>query len=413
MRRASFLFLAGILAAAPAAAEDLPAKEASQLEKLADETENHASAREELAKFLAETEETLLGARSERATLADQLAFFAELAREKKAELAELENAILEKETAIAALRRRIFEIEKANGELREALKKFARELARVDDRSPVELFLRAEDFSEMAREIRELELAERAVAKVFEKAEAALGEISKKKRELTEAATRLDLLRQENLRQQSEIAVARAARQRLLELTSSDERKFQFLLDLARHRQADLDQRLSSLVEKLRAERSELLQELERRQARRRELGLAEDFIWPVDPSRGLTAGFRDPDYARYFGVQHEAIDIRAAQGTPILAPAAGVVVETYLAGTDFGFVLLAHTDGLETLFGHVTEILVKEGQLVNRGQVIAKSGGMPGTRGAGWMTTGPHLHFEVRQGKEKIDPLRVLPRV
>jgi murein DD-endopeptidase MepM/ murein hydrolase activator NlpD len=52
-----------------------------------------------------------------------------------------------------------------------------------------------------------------------------------------------------------------------------------------------------------------------------------------------------------------------------------------------------------------------VEEGQLVQPGDVIGLSGGAPGTRGAGWMTTGAHLHFEVLENGEHVDPLDHLP--
>ena len=60
--------------------------------------------------------------------------------------------------------------------------------------------------------------------------------------------------------------------------------------------------------------------------------------------------------------------------------------------------------------MYGHLSEISVLPYQFVTKGQVIAKSGGAPGTPGAGPMTSGSHLHFEVWHRNEVIDPLRVL---
>ena len=61
-------------------------------------------------------------------------------------------------------------------------------------------------------------------------------------------------------------------------------------------------------------------------------------------------------------------------------------------------------------TVYGHLSEISVLPYQFVTKGQVIAKSGGAPGTSGAGPMTSGPHLHFEVWHNEEALDPLRAL---
>lgn len=67
-------------------------------------------------------------------------------------------------------------------------------------------------------------------------------------------------------------------------------------------------------------------------------------------------------------------------------------------------------HADGLLTVYGHLSEVLVSKYEFVKRGQPIAKSGGAVGTPGAGPMTSGAHLHFEVWNNRESVDPLRYL---
>ena len=57
------------------------------------------------------------------------------------------------------------------------------------------------------------------------------------------------------------------------------------------------------------------------------------------------------------------------------------------------------------------MSEILVNEGEIVRRGQTIGLSGGIPGNKGAGWLTTGAHLHFEVFKNFQRVDPLEYLP--
>jgi len=132
--------------------------------------------------------------------------------------------------------------------------------------------------------------------------------------------------------------------------------------------------------------------------------------FRWPV--MGRISAGFHNGSYEEYFGVPHQGIDIVVGQGTPVSAAADGVV---YLArdGGKYGYsyVLIGHRDGIATLYGHLSQINVSSGQEIAAGQVVGLSGGTPGTHGAGPMTTGAHLHFEMIRNGEHINPTIILP--
>jgi murein DD-endopeptidase MepM/ murein hydrolase activator NlpD len=100
-----------------------------------------------------------------------------------------------------------------------------------------------------------------------------------------------------------------------------------------------------------------------------------------------------------------HEGIDVTAPMGTPIEAPAAGVIRD---AGWEAGYgntIVIDHGFGTVTKFAHASKLLVREGQRVSRGQRIA----LVGNTG---LATGPHLHYEVHVNGRPVDPLRyVLP--
>ena len=100
-----------------------------------------------------------------------------------------------------------------------------------------------------------------------------------------------------------------------------------------------------------------------------------------------------------------HEGIDVTAPMGSPIEAPAAGVVID---AGWETGYgntVTIDHGYGIVTKFAHASKLLVKRGDHVSRGQRIA----LVGNTG---LATGPHLHYEVHVNGRPVDPLRyVLP--
>jgi murein DD-endopeptidase MepM/ murein hydrolase activator NlpD len=98
-----------------------------------------------------------------------------------------------------------------------------------------------------------------------------------------------------------------------------------------------------------------------------------------------------------------HEGIDIAAQIGTPVVAPADGVVIK---AGFEAGYgnmVELSHGYGLKTVFGHNSRLNVKPGQRVKRGDIIAYSGNTGSS-------TGPHVHYEVRVNGLPVNPLRYL---
>ncbi len=131
-----------------------------------------------------------------------------------------------------------------------------------------------------------------------------------------------------------------------------------------------------------------------------RYEPGSAEPTHWPLDIPGFLTRGqVRPGDPAE----SHPGIDIAVPAGTPVRASGGGVVEA---AGTDpaYGlFVLLRHSSGYETMYGHASRILVREGDSVQAGQVIALSGNSG-------RSTAPHLHFEIRREGKSLDPLTVV---
>ncbi len=94
-----------------------------------------------------------------------------------------------------------------------------------------------------------------------------------------------------------------------------------------------------------------------------------------------------------------HTGLDIAAKQGTDIVCFAAGKVIEAGKNATYGNYLLIEHEDGIRSFYGHNSKLLVKKGQKVSMGQKIARVGSTG-------MSTGPHLHFEVRKGSTRLDP-------
>jgi len=141
---------------------------------------------------------------------------------------------------------------------------------------------------------------------------------------------------------------------------------------------------------------------------------GLTENppaFVWPLATPVRITAGFKDEAYKKAFTREHLGMDMAASQGSDVLAVAEGVVSKVVTDGTGYTYIVLQHDPDLYTVYGHLSRTLVKKDDPVSAGQIIAWSGGTPGTAGAGYFTSGPHLHFEVFSGGQFVDPAAFLP--
>ena len=95
-----------------------------------------------------------------------------------------------------------------------------------------------------------------------------------------------------------------------------------------------------------------------------------------------------------------HSGVDLAARMGTPVLATAEGRVSAAGWHGGYGQFVAIEHGNGYQTRYGHLAYIAVQQGQAVHRGDLV----GYVGSTG---MSTGPHLHYEVRQGGQALNPL------
>lgn len=168
----------------------------------------------------------------------------------------------------------------------------------------------------------------------------------------------------------------------------------------------ARIDARLKEKAERSLIEKGLLkAEDIERNAA-----AFRQQFSWPVYGR--ISAGFKNEAYKKHFGVPHYGMDIVVGQETPVASAADGIVFLVRDGGaTGYSYILVGHRGGYATLYGHVFKALVKAGDEVTVGQIIALSGGTPGTHGAGPMTTAAHLHFEVIQNGENVDPATVLP--
>lgn len=127
----------------------------------------------------------------------------------------------------------------------------------------------------------------------------------------------------------------------------------------------------------------------------------------WPLDPSK-ITEGF---GWASWRGGMHYGIDFGVAQGTELLATASGRVRNIDDGVKGGAGVEIVTDDGWAVTHWHVSKFLLPHGSRVEAGNVIALSGGAPGTWGAGW-STGSHLHWGVKINGQWTDPQTLNPQ-
>ena len=193
----------------------------------------------------------------------------------------------------------------------------------------------------------------------------------------------------------------------RKAELEKDIEEAVQLIRDL----EEDIDKRNAELHELLLAEIevAERIDELVAEQERERmeaamqsgaSVSGSGSWAWPCPGSSYITSRFGNRFHPifnewRY----HSGLDIGAGYGTAVTASDGGTVIMASVNGGYGNCVMINHGNGYYSLYGHLSGFAVSEGDAVGQGQVIGYVGD------TGW-ATGPHLHFEIRYGSDKLDP-------
>ena len=170
-------------------------------------------------------------------------------------------------------------------------------------------------------------------------------------------------------------------------------------------YRQDLLAKRMHSLSDKLAEDVS--LEEIRQQEIllalrENREFMVMTPSIWPSEGHLTSGFGYRVNPFTGQ-SILHAGIDVANRIGTPIVAPARGTVVSVGWQNAYGNCVVLNHGNSITTRYAHMEKATVKEGQVVNRGEVI----GAVGNTGR---STGPHLHYEVRVGGVPVNPMRYI---
>lgn len=280
-------------------------------------------------------------------------------------------------------------------------LSQLMRQIQQADQVSEFDAFLARPSLSEFFARVEEIKRIEQEVLAATKNVKKNREDLAAKKKDQEDRQVALQIKKVELQREQDALEQDRGAKQSLLIETQNQEDGFQRVLHELRQQQQSEADDIAALRDKLK----EKLDSSDEALARGDLL-----LNWPIQATRGISAHFHDLTYPFRQLFEHPGIDLPAPVGTPVRAAAGGYVAWNR-TGKQYGnYVMLVHPGGIATVYAHLSRFAAKPDTYVERGEIIGYSGGRPGDQGAG-LSTGPHLHFEVRQNGVPVNAEPYLP--
>jgi len=416
----AIIFLLGVKTSFLQAVEVIPTPldtgTQQEIDQLNSQIDAKRKAIDDLRRQTGVYERMLLQKQDERTSLQGEL-------QELTLSIQQTENAIALNTTELDELRLQIQKVEKEIAArereintYRDELGGLLRQVYAADQVSQLELVINESTFSGFFTRIQNLHALSGAVRESLDSVVEVKRKLDQSKEELVARRRELDEKRQQLESIEQVLSEQESYKSSLVEAAQSSEEKYEQLIQELQKQAGSVDAEIESLIKDVNS----------RLQTRGQDLTQVNpgQLSWPVDPSRGITAFFHDPSYPFRHVFEHPAVDIRAYHGTEITAAADGVVAIArkldWVKDSDgrilwpaYNFITIVHGSNISTVYGHLSAAYVTEGQIVRRGEAIGKTGATPGTAGAGRLTTGPHLHFEVRISGIPVDPLSYLPKL
>jgi murein DD-endopeptidase MepM/ murein hydrolase activator NlpD len=354
----------------------------------------------ELAKKIKESQAQIDALQNSADTLENEIAILDNQIAKNELDISSSQAQIDQTTLELAELNARVTaneqRIETDKGMLGDLIRKIARE----DDRSALQTLFLADNLSaifERAKSLNDLQGDMLGAVKRIEEEKAVL---EQNKADATAKNISLRKQKEELEMDKVRLLEARDSKQMIMDKTRNSESRYQDLVAGLRDESSDVTSDLVSLEEQAKA-----------RIAANDRFPTGDVILsWPVH-GRRVTTVFHDTDYPFRRIMEHSGIDVGdTPQGTPVRAAAPGYILKIKDAGYGYSYIIVLHQNGISTVYGHLSREVASEDAYVERGDIIGYSGGMPGTRGAGPLTTGPHLHFEVRANGIPTDPMDYL---
>lgn len=250
----------------------------------------------------------------------------------------------------------------------------------------PVTALVGVRDIGELASRKYIFERVARHDRKIFAEYEALLKKTAEDKRRADALVSRIASLQEQQASQQQRLAGARQEKSRVLSQLSSQERELERALQQMERESASIQSKIAAYYST-------------GKPSPRKFSGR---FIRPAAGPQTSGYGMRRHPILKKSRM-HNGIDIGAKSGSPIFAAGAGKVIFAAYGSGYGNYIVIDHGDKISTLYGHCSRLLVSAGQEVRQGQRIA----LVGSTG---LSTGPHLHFEVRVNGKPVNPASYL---
>lgn len=283
--------------------------------------------------------------------------------------------------------------------------KDFAAEIIRrvraMDDVSPLEVLLTKKSLSAFFDRLMEIKQLEGNLADTMEKVKTIRQNLQDRKKDMD--AKRLALVEENKRmkREQINLEAERGYKTSLAAETALQQSEFERALYELRQQQQSAADDITSIESALKDKLDSIDESLARG-----------DILlnWPITPVRGVSAHFHDPTYPFRNLFEHPGTDIPTPVGTPVRAAAGGYVAWTKRGRLYGNYIMIVHPGNIATVYAHLSRFIAKPDTYVDRGTIIGESGGRPGDPGAG-LSSGPHLHFEVRLNGIPVNAENYLP--
>ncbi len=256
-------------------------------------------------------------------------------------------------------------------------------------------VLLQSQNLNDFLDRRRQLKLVYKADRQVLAKLTKEANWLNAQKTQVEQQRNEIDLIRQQLYAQKADYQTQAQLQGGLIQRLNSDR-----LALAAAESQLERDsQALGSLIQQKVAEEEERLKTNSRNSVIIRGTGI---FAYPSNGSTSSSFGWRTHPVLGYRRF-HAGLDFAASYGSTIRAADSGTVIFAGWYGGYGRAVIINHGKGISTLYGHSSELYVFEGQTVERGQAIASVGSTG-------LSTGPHLHFEVRKNGAPVNPMNFL---